>query len=48
LGPEGQVYAGGHFDEARLDAYKIEIAERSGLCGMLPPLIDSLTARLTA
>lgn len=48
LGKEGQVYAGGHFDADKLDAYKVEVGERIGLCRILPNLIESLAARISS
>jgi hypothetical protein len=46
LGPEGQVYAGGHFDIEKLDGYRIEMRERIGFCIVLPKLINDLATRL--
>jgi hypothetical protein len=48
LGQEGQVYAGGHFDIEKLEGYRIEVRERSGLCGVFPNLIDNLVKRMGA
>ena len=46
MGEPGPIYIGGSFDEAKLPAYKTEIAERTGLCRILPGLIDGLIVRL--
>ena len=46
LGIEGQVYAGGNFDPEKVEAYKVEIRERIGLCSILPNLIDGLVKRI--
>jgi hypothetical protein len=46
LGELGPIYIGGNFDEAKLPVYKIEISERTGLCGVLPNMIDVLVLRL--
>lgn len=48
LGECGPIYIGGSFDEAKLEAYKVEIAERTGLCGILPNLLDTMALRLKA
>lgn len=32
----GMAYVGGHFDEAKLDGYRVELLSRIGLCRMLP------------
>jgi len=42
------LYIGGSFDEGKLHAYKIEIDERIGLCGLLPNIIDGLISNLNA
>lgn len=46
-GKSGSIYIGGNFDTAKLSAYKIEIEERTGLCRILPNMIDGLISRLT-
>lgn len=46
MGESGQIYVGGSFDTAKLPAYRTEIAERTGLCGLLPKLIDGLILML--
>lgn len=48
MGEPGPIYIGGNFDEAKLPAYRTEISERVGLCGVLPTLIDGLIFRLEA
>lgn len=40
------VFVGGAFDEAKIDAYRIEIGERISLCAVLPQLIDTLIKRM--
>ena len=42
----GPVYLGGHFDKGKLEAYKIEVSERVGLCSILPAFIQALATRL--
>ncbi|CAN7803578.1 hypothetical protein [Paraburkholderia hospita] len=42
----GMVYVGGHFDPAKLDAYRVEMNERIGLCRVLPPFMDRLLATM--
>ena len=42
MGEVGPIFVGGSFDEAKLDAYRVEIRERIGLCGVLPDLIQTL------
>jgi len=32
----GQIFVGGSFDESKLNAYRVEIRERIGLCGVMP------------
>ncbi len=46
MGEAGPIYIGGTFDEAWLLAYRVEISERTGLCGVLPKLIEGLIQRL--
>ena len=47
LGEAGPIYIGGNFDAAKLPAYRVEISERTSLCGLLPKIIDGLIVRLT-
>ncbi|AJY03070.1 hypothetical protein SB768_25225 [Burkholderia sp. SIMBA_043] len=42
----GQVYLGGHFDEAKLGLYRSEMQERIGLCSVLPQFLEYLHATL--
>lgn len=42
----GKVYIGGHFDEAKVDAYRVEMNERIGLCRVLPPFINRMLATM--
>lgn len=46
MGEPGPIFIGGSFDKSKLPAYKAEIAERTGLCQILPSLIDGLITRL--
>jgi hypothetical protein len=47
MGEPGPIYIGGNFDTAKLPAYKAEISDRTGLCRILPQMIDGLIHRLT-
>ena len=38
----GTVYAGGHFDPAKLEGYRFEMNERIGLCRALPTFMERL------
>jgi len=42
----GTVYLGGHFDPAKLDAYRVEMNERIGLCRVLPPFMERMLASM--
>ncbi|WP_420213433.1 hypothetical protein ACN8ZM_40180 (plasmid) [Burkholderia aenigmatica] len=44
----GVFYIGGHFEAAKLAGYRAELGERTGLCRVLPVLIDHLTTDLQA
>ena len=46
LGEPGTVYLGGHFDPAKLDAYRVEMNERIGLCRVLPPFMERMLASM--
>jgi hypothetical protein len=46
MGEPGPIFIGGNFDKSKLPGYKAEIAERTGLCQILPGLIDGLIVRL--
>jgi len=43
----GTVYIGGQFDPAKLDAYRVEMNERIGLCRVLPPFMHRMLATMT-
>jgi hypothetical protein len=45
MGEVSVVYVGGAFDEAKLDAYRVEIKERIGLSRIIPQVIKSLIER---
>ena len=49
LGPNGKGHIGGHFNEAKVEGYKMELEQRIRLCGtvietldVLKPVIDEL------
>jgi len=42
----GTAYVGGHFDPAKLDAYRGEMNQRIGLCRVLPPFLERLLATM--
>lgn len=42
----GTAYVGGHFDPAKLDAYRSEMNQRIGLCRLLPPFLEHLAATM--
>ncbi|MBJ9696426.1 hypothetical protein [Burkholderia cenocepacia] len=44
----GVFYVGGHFEAAKLAGYRAELLERTGLCRVLPVLIDHLIDDLQA
>jgi len=46
LGEPGPIFLGGSFDTAKIPAYKKEIEDRIGLCGILPNVIKGLVASL--
>jgi hypothetical protein len=43
----GTAHLGGHFDPAKLDAYRSELEGRISLCRVLPPLMERLLATMT-
>lgn len=47
LGQQGSTFIGGGYDKDKLPAYKAEITERTGLCGIIPNLIDGLISRIS-
>jgi hypothetical protein len=48
LNEGGAVFVGGHFDGAKLDAYRNEMNDRIGLCGVLSPFMERLLATMAA
>lgn len=48
MGEAGSIFIGGNFDEAKLKAYRVEFAERTGLCSILPEMIQALLRMLAA
>ncbi len=48
LAKAGTVYAGGHFDDEKIEGYRIELRERIGLVGILPNLFDELAKQVGA
>ncbi|TAM51232.1 MAG: hypothetical protein EPN57_18450 [Paraburkholderia sp.] len=44
----GKVYMGGHFDPAKLEAYRVELDSRIGLCRVLPQFMERMLASITA
>lgn len=45
MGEVSVIYVGGAFDEAKLEAYRVEIKERIGLAQVIPEVIKSLIER---
>lgn len=46
LAQPGVWNLGGHFEAAKLDGYRTHMAQRIGLCGLLPSFLDHLLASL--
>lgn len=42
----GMFHLGGHFDEAKLETYRAELASRIGLCRMLPAFMEQMIASI--
>lgn len=42
----GRFHVGGHFEEAKLDGYRVHMQHHIGLCGVLPPFLDHLLGTL--
>lgn len=42
----GQVHLGGHFDDAKIDAYRVELEGRINLCRVLPEFMRHLLATM--
>ena len=47
LGEAGVIYAGGSFDEAKIEAYKKELVGRTNFCRSLPKLVARLIDELS-
>jgi hypothetical protein len=43
----GMFHLGGHFDEAKLEAYRAELEGRINLCHVLPPFMGHMIATMT-
>lgn len=48
LGPNGIIYIGGHFDEAKADGYAIELDQRIGLAKLAVQAIDFMWPSIQA
>ncbi|MYM85515.1 hypothetical protein GTP44_26760 [Duganella sp. FT50W] len=48
LGPNGVIYIGGHFDEAKIDGYLAELEQRIGVAKLTVQLIDFLWPSIRA